>query len=671
MAEGGAACYSRPEKQYVCVICGDEGIFESEMHDHIKLHTTDNYCPFCDMAGLIGSDMIRHVNVEHLDLVSPSSEKPSKIQQTNHHSDYSKPSTSRSLNNTSDYLAASTSHSFKYNSSFSSLNDELLNDAENQDPLAHVSSLPVMEPPDKKRSKLYLDVPQRQNGLNSFHKVKQVPTKDKASMSHDSGFSSSGSQNSSMEAEPSIMSIAEGATAMSPAFSCPLCSFTTSSDSLIQQHVNREHSDILSPMKPGPGCNVNLDDIDVVYSCPICAIGLDSPKDVELHINSKHADVLSPGKFLSDQGPDDLLICPVCGEIFTDPNFLTGHVDGHFSATHTPVNEATDQLIAEELQQREQDQAEMEKKDFQTLQAMYGMDGKTDYKQQYEKNLERAVWNGHLSIPEYHKQKTNLKCNDLNGVDDGHSCTKGIIVKLQYYYKHTSSCVHRWWLATSVDHYSVSFGDKGWGCGYRNFQMLLSSVTAELDISQVLFNGKPLIPSIPKIQRLIEVAWEKGFDKQGSEQLGGRVVNTNKWIGATEIVATLSSLKIKCRLVDFLGPSGPDGTHPKLFQWVKDYFQSACEFKAPLYLQHQGHSRTIIGIEEMKDGSDRLLIFDPSISQKQMQHFQGRIDNSMLRTLRRTMAGLKAKQYQIVAVVGVLSDEEYERCKILQSEKIR
>jgi len=44
---------------------------------------------------------------------------------------------------------------------------------------------------------------------------------------------------------------------------------------------------------------------------------------------------------------------------------------------------------------------------------------------------------------------------------------------------------------------------------------------------------------------LIETAWQKGFDRAGCEQLGGRVINTTKWIGATEIVATLSSLKIK------------------------------------------------------------------------------------------------------------------------------
>ena len=62
--------------------------------------------------------------------------------------------------------------------------------------------------------------------------------------------------------------------------------------------------------------------------------------------------------------------------------------------------------------------------------------------------------------------------------------------------------------------------------------------------------GHSQIPSLPKIQRLIEGAWQKGFDPQGAEQLGSHVVGTSKWIGATEIVATLSALKVKsvCRV---------------------------------------------------------------------------------------------------------------------------
>lgn len=61
----------------------------------------------------------------------------------------------------------------------------------------------------------------------------------------------------------------------------------------------------------------------------------------------------------------------------------------------------------------------------------------------------------------------------------------------------------------------------------------------------LLLSGKPMIPSIPKIQQLIEAAWAKGFDQQGKEQLGNKVTNTTKWIGATEIAATLYSLKVR------------------------------------------------------------------------------------------------------------------------------
>jgi hypothetical protein len=36
--------------------------------------------------------------------------------------------------------------------------------------------------------------------------------------------------------------------------------------------------------------------------------------------------------------------------------------------------------------------------------------------------------------------------------------------------------------------------------------------------------------------------------------------------------------------------------------------------KMPLYLQHQGHSRTVVGIEVASDGEAHLLMFDPGRS---------------------------------------------------------
>ena len=46
----------------------------------------------------------------------------------------------------------------------------------------------------------------------------------------------------------------------------------------------------------------------------------------------------------------------------------------------------------------------------------------------------------------------------------------------------------------------------------------------------------------------------------------------------------------RCELIDFYIPTGhnKDSTHPRLFQWVKDYFKSDKGYKPPLYLQHQG-----------------------------------------------------------------------------------
>ena len=53
------------------------------------------------------------------------------------------------------------------------------------------------------------------------------------------------------------------------------------------------------------------------------------------------------------------------------------------------------------------------------------------------------------------------------------------------------------------------------------------------------------MPSITKIQELIETAWNNGFDIEGKTQLGGKLKNTAKWIGATDVSALFSWLKIK------------------------------------------------------------------------------------------------------------------------------
>ena len=79
----------------------------------------------------------------------------------------------------------------------------------------------------------------------------------------------------------------------------------------------------------------------------------------------------------------------------------------------------------------------------------------------------------------------------------------------------------------------------------------------------------------------------------------------------------------------------------------------------PLYFQHQGHSRTIVGVEVMKSGgggsgggsssssnnsSVRLLVFDPSNSK--MANFLAGANDAM-KQLRKNSGAVKSRQYQV------------------------
>jgi hypothetical protein len=58
-----------------------------------------------------------------------------------------------------------------------------------------------------------------------------------------------------------------------------------------------------------------------------------------------------------------------------------------------------------------------------------------------------------------------------------------------------------------------SYGAK-WSCGYRNIQMLCSSLMKYPMYREKLFNGSANIPSILGLQYWIEKAWQHGFDRE-------------------------------------------------------------------------------------------------------------------------------------------------------------
>lgn len=136
----------------------------------------------------------------------------------------------------------------------------------------------------------------------------------------------------------------------------------------------------------------------------------------------------------------------------------------------------------------------------------------------------------------------------------------------EYYQAEDTDCVHVW-LSADADHFCSSAGDRGWGCGYRNLQMLLSALHRLETFGSVLQGRRPpswalwcrcevlnqsgrcppggTVPSIPQLQRMIEGAWREGLDPQGASHFKQRLLGTRAWIGATEVFSLLTSLGIR------------------------------------------------------------------------------------------------------------------------------
>ncbi|XP_029360089.1 zinc finger-containing ubiquitin peptidase 1 isoform X2 [Echeneis naucrates] len=413
---------------------------------------------------------------------------------------------------------------------------------------------------------------------------------------------------------------------------------------------------------------------DKLFSCPMCALVCNScfilQEHVELHLEEQH----------SVEG-ERRLECPICSVIYNDSFSLQEHVELHLdhqaaSGSATVGSLGSDLKLATQLQQEEEQQwrheaAQQEREDFKKLQMQFGLDGKGGYRRQMERTMEKAVARGHMGAAEFHHRKAEMMESLASGVDDGRTRTMGVTRVLYEYYQTESRDVAHVWLSADTDHYSSSAGDKGWGCGYRNLQMLISCL---LRVDMYLpYLQERVVPSIPQLQRMIEEAWRAGLDPQGASHFNQKLQGTRAWIGATEIYSLLISLGISAHIIDFHRPTGPRDTHPQLFDWVKQYYCDPSRSSRlppsviqtslpPLYLQHEGHSRSIVGLEQKKNGSLCLLVLDPGSSSSDTSKLLNRDTISRaIRHVRKFSGSLKHKQYQVVSVQGVLTAEEKQR----------
>ncbi|KAJ1928403.1 hypothetical protein IWQ60_002068 [Tieghemiomyces parasiticus] len=237
--------------------------------------------------------------------------------------------------------------------------------------------------------------------------------------------------------------------------------------------------------------------------------------------------------------------------------------------------------------------------------------------------------------------------------------------------------------AATTRTYSGTRADMTWSCGYRNTQSLLST-------------SGTIPPAVRELQALIEAAWAQGHDPIGARQLNYRLVGTSTWIGPTEVYGALQVLGARPHLIDFHRPTGPGRTHPDLSRVVELYFlglltnlpadgRSLSPLLAarqpqvrermedgppvqitslpPLYLQHAGHSRAVLGYERAGTGPVNLLVYDPI---RPVEFYSRQTPAELLAAVRVHPRSLSAfDQYQLVMVGSEANDTHSLRlCQI-------
>ena len=78
----------------------------------------------------------------------------------------------------------------------------------------------------------------------------------------------------------------------------------------------------------------------------------------------------------------------------------------------------------------------------------------------------------------------------------------------------------------------VKMAREGGFCGYRNIQMMISFIQVASSPGHEYFPGH--LPSILRLQDMIEAAWDQGINSSGRVETGG-IKGTRKYIGTPEV----------------------------------------------------------------------------------------------------------------------------------------
>ncbi len=82
------------------------------------------------------------------------------------------------------------------------------------------------------------------------------------------------------------------------------------------------------------------------------------------------------------------------------------------------------------------------------------------------------------------------------------------------------------------------------------------------------------IPSLYKIQQVIDSGRAQGYDVIGRALRGGNIAGTRRFLHYRDIMVFFRSAGIRCDAWTFRAPTGQFGTHPEVMAFCEDHFSN-------------------------------------------------------------------------------------------------
>lgn len=235
-----------------------------------------------------------------------------------------------------------------------------------------------------------------------------------------------------------------------------------------------------------------------------------------------------------------------------------------------------------------------------------------------------------------------------------------------------------------------------WSCGYRNIQMLIGHLLSRPNGKggwPGLFGG--MVPNVMSLQAELQALWASGYDPEGRQHFGGSVLGTKRWIGTSEACVLLRGQSVRCNIVAFRSGTAEavpgldclnaasavmercirhfaDGVDTAMQNVLHGRCGVVMSSQPPLYLQHDGHSRTVVGVQRRHESngacSDFLLVLDPGLGQQGFEDFMSASSrgHGWEKFVKRSSAPLKRKaEYELLIVnpYGAILPEQQPAAK--------